>query len=73
MKVLIDTFNVLHVTGVLPPGLAGPDVTGLAALITTSRWKSAQIAMVCDGDTSPRRQPQVASTYPCPLLRREGS
>ncbi|MCH2132652.1 MAG: NYN domain-containing protein [Phycisphaerales bacterium] len=49
MRLLVDTFNVLHVTGVLPPGLAGPDTRGLAALIATSRWSEAHVALVCDG------------------------
>jgi len=49
MRLLIDTFNVLHVTGVLPPGLAGPGVAGLAALIKGSRWSDAPVALICDG------------------------
>ncbi|MEE2908337.1 MAG: NYN domain-containing protein [Planctomycetota bacterium] len=49
MRLLVDTFNVLHVTGVLPPGLAGPDVAGLAALVASSRWADAHVALVCDG------------------------
>ena len=55
MRLLIDTFNVLHVTGILPPGLAGPDVRGLADLIAASRWKTAQVALVCDGTPPPSR------------------
>ena len=49
MRLLIDTFNVLHVTGVLPPGLAGPGVHGLAALIHGSRWADTPVALICDG------------------------
>lgn len=53
MRLLIDTFNVLHVTGVLPPGLAGPGVAGLAVLIKGSRWANTPVALVCDGMPPP--------------------
>lgn len=46
---LIDTFNVLHVTGILPPDLAGLDIRGLARLIGTSRWHNQQTMLICDG------------------------
>jgi hypothetical protein len=48
-RLVIDTFNVLHVTGVLPPELAGPDAVRLAGLITRSRWASMDVRLVCDG------------------------
>lgn len=57
MRLLVDTFNVLHVTGVLPPGLAGPDVAGLAALVASSRWAEAHVTLVCDGPP-PSNNPQ---------------
>ncbi|MFG0258484.1 MAG: NYN domain-containing protein [Phycisphaerales bacterium JB043] len=47
--VLIDTFNVLHVTGVLPPELAGLDIAGLARLVSGSRWRDRPVVLVCDG------------------------
>lgn len=48
---LVDAYNVLHVTGVLPPDLAGLDVEGLAALVARSRWtrKGGRVRMICDG------------------------
>lgn len=46
---LVDAFNVLHVTGVLPPDLAGPDVGDLADLIARSRWRAGGAMLVCDG------------------------
>lgn len=49
MLVLVDAFNVLHVTGVLPPDLAGPDVVGLGRLIAGSRFGRARVILVCDG------------------------
>ena len=61
MRLLIDTFNVLHVTGVLPPGLAGPGVAGLAALIQHSRWAETPVALVCDGMPPPKGPPRLPS------------
>ncbi len=46
---LIDTSNVLHVTGVLPPHMAGLDVPGLARLISTSRYGKRRAVLVSDG------------------------
>ncbi len=46
---LIDAYNVLHVTGVLPPDLAGIEVDGLAALIDSSRYARRRTLLVCDG------------------------
>lgn len=46
---LIDTSNVLHVTGVLPSHLAGLDVPGLAQLISASRYGRRRAVLVCDG------------------------
>ncbi|MBG84412.1 MAG: hypothetical protein CMJ40_07700 [Phycisphaerae bacterium] len=59
MRLLIDTFNVLHVTGVLPPGLAGPGVAGLAALIQGSRWSETPVALICDGMPPPEGPPRL--------------
>jgi len=49
MPLLIDTFNVLHTTGVLPPDLAGIDVLGLIGLLQQSRYANDRITLACDG------------------------
>lgn len=49
MRLMIDTWNVLHQTGVLPPENAGIDVRGLAKLIQNSRFRGCQMTLVCDG------------------------
>ncbi|MCH2135103.1 MAG: NYN domain-containing protein [Phycisphaerales bacterium] len=49
MGLLIDTANVLHQTGVLPPDLAGVGLRGLGALIKGSRWGAERVTLVCDG------------------------
>lgn len=46
---IVDTFNVLHVTGVLPPSLAGADVDELVDLLRTSRYARQRVLLVCDG------------------------
>ena len=46
---LVDTYNVLHVTGVLPAELAGPNPRRLAVLIASSRHASRRTWLVCDG------------------------
>ncbi len=46
---LIDAYNVLHTTGILPPELAGPDLGDLAGLIRMSRYASREFRLVCDG------------------------
>lgn len=49
MPLIIDTFNVLHSTGVLPPDLSGMDVEELRGVITLSRFRHQAIRFVCDG------------------------
>lgn len=49
MPLLIDTYNVLHTTGVLPPEMAGIDVGGLIRLISSSRYGRQLVTLVCDG------------------------
>ncbi len=50
MPLIIDTFNVLHTTGVLPPELASYcDVDGLVQLLMRSRYRNERIELVCDG------------------------
>ncbi len=46
---LIDAYNVLHVSGILPPELAGPDVADLVRLIARSRYADRELTVVCDG------------------------
>jgi len=50
MKLLIDTCNVLHRTGVLPPEVAGIDEESLASLIKGSRYRNHKSILVCDGN-----------------------
>ena len=49
MPLVIDTYNVLHTVGVLPPELAGLDIAGLARLIGESRHRDEKTTLVCDG------------------------
>ena len=49
MPLIIDTYNVLHVEGVLPPDLAGIDIEGLIELIGQSRYARQELALICDG------------------------
>lgn len=49
MPLILDTFNVLHTVGILPPDLAGLDVPGLAQLILRSRYASEKTTFACDG------------------------
>jgi predicted RNA-binding protein with PIN domain len=46
---IVDTYNVLHVTGVLPPEHAGVGVHGLARLIARSRFADRRCILVIDG------------------------
>lgn len=54
---VVDAYNVTHVTGVLPPDLAGPEPADLADLIAGSRWGRQQVVLVCDG-TRPKGAPE---------------
>lgn len=49
MPLVIDTYNVLHTVGILPPELAGLDIEGLARLIDGSRYRDEKTTLVCDG------------------------
>lgn len=46
---LIDTYNVLHTVGVLPPEFAGLEVEDLAELVAVGRSRSRGAILVCDG------------------------
>jgi len=52
MELLIDTWNVLHQTGILPPESAGNGIKGLIRLIGSSRWSKDRTTLVCDGTPS---------------------
>lgn len=52
MELMIDTWNVLHQTGILPPESAGIGTRGLCALIKVSRWGGERVTLVCDGTPS---------------------
>ena len=52
---IIDVANVLHTTGVLPPDLAGPDLTRLIDMLLASRYRRREMVLVCDG-VMPRRK-----------------
>lgn len=53
-RLIVDAYNVLHVTGVLAPEHAGPDLIGLAELIAHSRFRELRTTLVCDGDSEER-------------------
>jgi predicted RNA-binding protein with PIN domain len=57
---VVDAYNALHVTGVLPPELAGLEVHELAELVSASRWGRHRVVLVCDG-TRPKGQPDRSS------------
>ncbi len=62
MALLVDTYNVLHTTGVLPPDLAGLGVFELRDLILTSRFRHMPVVLVCDGHGSGVHGPDESST-----------
>jgi hypothetical protein len=69
MPILVDTFNVLHVTGVLPPDLAGLEPDGLAALVAETGFRHDGVWLVCDGAPprpTPRSRPGVVLTWAGP-------
>lgn len=58
MPLVVDAFNVLHVTGVLPPEIAGLDLDGLADLIEASGLAKDEVWIVCDGMRPPTGGPR---------------
>lgn len=60
---LIDVYNVLHVTGVLPPDLAGLDVLELGELIGVSRYRNGKTLLVCDGFGAPTVDDRESYAY----------
>lgn len=69
MPVLIDAYNALQATGVLPPELAGPDLDQLADYITRSRWKRHQTTLVCDGQKRGEPRERQAGHEPASRVR----
>lgn len=63
MALLVDAYNVLHVTGVLPPDLAGLGVLELRDLILASRFRHMPVVLVCDGLGPGVRGADEASTF----------
>ena len=49
MELLVDTWNVLHQMGVLPPDLAGLGAGELATLLSKGRWSRDRVSLICDG------------------------
>lgn len=52
MELLIDTWNVLHQTGILPQESAGIGTRGLVRMIKNSRWGRDKATLICDGTPS---------------------
>lgn len=50
---VLDTYNILHTRGVLPPRLAGLEIPGLIHLIGQSRYAGRPLRLVCDGRRPP--------------------
>src|SRR5687768_158064 len=69
MPLIIDTFNVLHTVGVLPPELAGIDVQGLIGLLKRSRYRDEKVTLACDG----KPQPGLKSGEPNVVIRFSGA
>ncbi len=61
MPLIIDANNLLHVTGVLPPDIAGPSEVELVGLILQSRFQHEAICFVCDGPARGRQRADIGS------------
>ncbi|MAI67584.1 MAG: hypothetical protein CMJ26_06885 [Phycisphaerae bacterium] len=61
MELFIDTWNVLHQTGVLPADSAGIGTFGLCKMIENSRWTGERVTLVCDG--TPSDEHEIGSRY----------
>lgn len=55
--ILLDAYNVLHATGILPPDLAGLELRELINLIAESRFGNRSVTLVCDGNR-PKNAPE---------------
>lgn len=63
---VVDVYNVLHTTGVLPADLAGLGLDGLLRLLGTSRYARHESTLVCDGAPPPRARSAHAGGAPAP-------
>ncbi len=76
MPLIIDTYNLLHVTGILPPEIAGIDLPGLIRLLQQSRYRHERVDLVCDGspraDVPPGRVGGVHIRYAGPGKEADG-
>ena len=63
-----DAYNVLHVTGILPPEIAGPDLPALARLVARSRYTDRACWLVCDGAPPGARSDGTRSNVPLAML-----
>lgn len=72
LVILVDAYNVLHTPGVLPLGLAGLDVMGLARLIGAGRYARREIVLVCDGRGSDSRHADLRIVYAGPSHDADG-
>ncbi|MSR44895.1 MAG: hypothetical protein EXS15_06020 [Phycisphaerales bacterium] len=61
MPLIIDVNNLLHVTGVLPAEIAGPNEQEMADLILQSRFRDEAICFVCDGPARGRQRADIGS------------
>ena len=71
MPLLLDTFNILHTVGVLPPDLAGIDVQGLIGLLKISRYRHERITLACDG-VPDRSRPHPPAQFDNFIIRYSG-
>ena len=49
MRYLLDAYNIVHITGILPPEWAGIDIKELSKIIKISRFGGYSVTLVCDG------------------------
>lgn len=49
VRYLLDTYNIVHITGILPQEWAGIDIKELINLIQMSRFRNSPITLICDG------------------------
>lgn len=57
MALIIDAYNVLHCTHVLPSSYAMMNVERLCDLLGDSAWAGSRIVVVCDGAPPPMASP----------------
>ena len=62
MPLIVDADNVLHVTGVLPPSLAGIEGAELIAMIAASRYSGESVTLVFDGTPRTRVRDAAGGT-----------